>query len=36
MPEILYYILRILFLIALLIAGSIAAHFIREWRKKRK
>ncbi len=35
MPEILQYILSILLLIVLLIAGSVVAHFIRKRRDKK-
>ena len=35
MPEILQYILSILLLIALLIAGSITAHFVSKRRGKK-
>jgi len=35
MPEILQYILSVLLLIALLLAGSVAAHFIRKRRDKK-
>jgi hypothetical protein len=35
MPEILQYILSILLLIAILIAGSVTFHFISKYRNKK-